>query len=123
LPAIQLQVAMEIPCDGNILHNTIPENRRFYGKKDRYRTDKINLIEEDYMPLDSHNIAARITAENSDEGFKPTLGSIERFKFQSISNVWGYFSVGANGGLHEFADSQFGHLFAKVRTVNKPANP
>ena len=26
--------------------------------------------------------------------------------------MWGYFSVGANGGVHEFADSQFGHLFA-----------
>lgn len=27
-------------------------------------------------------------------------------------NVWGYFSVGALGGLHEFADSQFGHCFS-----------
>lgn len=26
--------------------------------------------------------------------------------------MWGYFSVGANGGIHEYADSQFGHLFA-----------
>jgi hypothetical protein len=30
--------------------------------------------------------------------------------------VWGYFSVGANGGIHEFADSQFGHLFASGPT-------
>lgn len=29
-----------------------------------------------------------------------------------MKNVWGYFSVGAEGGLHEFADSQFGHCFA-----------
>lgn len=61
-------------------------------------------------------IAARITAENPDEGFKPTSGKIERVKFQSTSNVWGYFSVGANGGIHEYADSQFGHLFAKGPT-------
>jgi len=27
-------------------------------------------------------------------------------------NVWGYFSVAASGGLHEFADSQFGHCFS-----------
>ena len=27
--------------------------------------------------------------------------------------MWGYFSVGANGKIHEFADSQFGHIFAK----------
>lgn len=30
--------------------------------------------------------------------------------------MWGYFSVGANGGIHEFADSQFGHLFASGPT-------
>ncbi|EEC03979.1 acetyl CoA carboxylase, putative, partial [Ixodes scapularis] len=32
--------------------------------------------------------------------------------FRSNKNVWGYFSVGASGGLHEFADSQFGHCFS-----------
>lgn len=32
--------------------------------------------------------------------------------FRSSKNVWGYFSVGAAGGLHEFADSQFGHCFS-----------
>ncbi|KAL0193830.1 hypothetical protein M9458_012126, partial [Cirrhinus mrigala] len=32
--------------------------------------------------------------------------------FRSSKNVWGYFSVGATGGLHEFADSQFGHCFS-----------
>lgn len=107
LPATQLQVVMGIP-----LFN-IPEVRRLYGKPDMYGTDPIDFLEEDYKELDSHVIAARITAENPDEGFKPTSGSIERIKFQSTSNVWGYFSVGANGGIHEFADSQFGHLFAK----------
>mgnify|MGYP005845589223 CR=1 FL=1 len=107
LPATQLQVAMGIP-----LYN-IPEIRRLYGKEDMYGHDKIDFLEEDYKPIDTHVIAARITAENPDEGFKPTVGTIERIKFQSTSNVWGYFSVGVNGGIHEFADSQFGHLFAK----------
>ena len=32
--------------------------------------------------------------------------------FRSSNNVWGYFSVAATGGLHEFADSQFGHCFS-----------
>lgn len=50
------------------------------------------------------------------QGFKPTSGTIERVKFQSTSSVWGYFSVGANGGIHEYADSQFGHLFASGAT-------
>lgn len=109
LPATQLQVAMGIP-----LYN-IPEVRKFYGKA-LYDTDPIDFLEEDYKEIEEHVIAARITAENPDEGFKPTSGSIERIKFQSTSNVWGYFSVGANGGIHEFADSQFGHLFAKGPT-------
>ena len=107
MPATQLQVAMGIP-----LYN-IPQVRALYGKEDVYGKDKIDFLEEEYQPIDTHVIAARITAENPDEGFKPTSGSIERIKFQSTSNVWGYFSVGANGGIHEFADSQFGHLFAK----------
>mmetsp|Transcript_36979 Transcript_36979/g.89793 ORF Transcript_36979/g.89793 Transcript_36979/m.89793 type:complete len:2085 (+) Transcript_36979:524-6778(+) len=106
MPATQLQVAMGIP-----LYN-VPEVRRFFGR-DMYGTDKIDFMEEWYSPVDSHVIAARITAENPDEGFKPTSGTIERIKFQSTSNVWGYFSVGPNGGIHEYADSQFGHLFAK----------
>jgi acetyl-CoA carboxylase/biotin carboxylase 1 len=110
LPATQLQVAMGIP-----LYN-IPQIRAFYGREDIYGTDKIDFLEEEYKPIDSHVLAARITAENPDEGFKPTSGTIERIKFQSTSNVWGYFSVGANGGIHEFADSQFGHLFAKGKT-------
>jgi acetyl-CoA carboxylase/biotin carboxylase 1 len=67
---------------------------------------------DEYAPIVSHVIAACITAENSDEGFTPTSGTIERIKFQSTSNVWG-FSVGSSGAIHEFADSQFGRLFAK----------
>lgn len=30
--------------------------------------------------------------------------------------MWGYFSVKSGGGIHEFSDSQFGHLFAKGET-------
>jgi len=108
LPATQLQVAMGIPL------NRIPDIRRFYGRADAEDGDgPIDFMTEEYKDIDTHVIAARITAENPDEGFKPTSGTIERVNFQSTSNVWGYFSVGANGGIHEFADSQFGHLFAK----------
>ena len=59
-----------------------------------------------------HVIACRITAENPDEGFKPSGGRIDELTFRSSKNVWGYFSVVADGGIHEFADSQFGHVFA-----------
>ena len=59
-----------------------------------------------------HVIAARITSENPDEGFKPSGGTVTELNFRSSRNVWGYFSVSACGGLHEFADSQFGHCFS-----------
>ena len=58
-----------------------------------------------------HVIACRITAENPDEGFRPGSGTVQELNFRSSKNVWGYFSVAATGGLHEFADSQFGHCF------------
>jgi len=105
MPATQLQVAMGIPL------SRIPQVRALYGR-DTEGEDNIDFLEEEYTPISKHVIAARITAENPDEGFKPTSGRIDRVKFQSSNNVWGYFSVGNNGGIHEFADSQFGHLFA-----------
>lgn len=37
---------------------------------------------------------------------------MQELNFRSSKNVWGYFSVAASGGLHEFADSQFGHCFS-----------
>lgn len=60
--------------------------------------------------INGHVIAARITAENPDEGFQPTSGSISELSFRNTPNVWGYFST--YKGVHEFSDSQFGHLFA-----------
>ena len=59
-----------------------------------------------------HVISARITSENPDEGFKPTSGTVQDLNFKSSKNVWGYFSVSRSGGLHEYADSQFGHCFS-----------
>ena len=38
---------------------------------------------------------------------------IDRIKFQSSVACWGYFSVWTHAAIHEFADSQFGHLFAR----------
>ena len=106
LPATQIQVAMGIP-----LYN-VPEVRSFYDKS----PTEIGEFDLNYFKPSSqyakHVVAARITAENPDEGFKPTSGKIERINFQSNTKVWGYFSVMADGGVHEYADSQFGHLFA-----------
>merc|ERR1719324_187879 len=110
LPATQLQALMGIPLD------RMPQIRRFYGRDEADTTSPIDFMTEDYPTPTSHVIAAHITAENPDDGFKPTSGKIERIKFQSSVTCWGYFSVGANGAIHEFADSQFGHIFARGKT-------
>ena len=54
----------------------------------------------------------RANADACFAGFKPSSGTVQELNFRSSKNVWGYFSVAASGGLHEFADSQFGHCFS-----------
>ncbi|KAG1687910.1 Acetyl-CoA carboxylase [Nymphon striatum] len=106
LPAAQLQVAMGIP-----LHR-IKDIRQLYNRSS-WGKDPINFVTNICRPLPyGHVIAARITSENPDEGFKPSAGTVQELNFRSSKNVWGYFSVAASGGLHEFADSQFGHCFS-----------
>jgi len=107
MPATQAQVLMGIPLE------KMPQIRRFYGKSLDDLDSPIDFLEDDYVYPETHIIAARITAENPDDGFKPTSGAIRRIKFQSSVSCWGYFSIGANGAIHEYADSQFGHIFAR----------
>nr|XP_050846901.1 acetyl-CoA carboxylase isoform X2 [Vespula vulgaris] len=106
LPAAQLQVAMGLP-----LHH-IKDIRLLYGESP-WGDSQIDFDQLRHKPQPwGHVIAARITSENPDEGFKPSSGTVQELNFRSSKNVWGYFSVGASGGLHEFADSQFGHCFS-----------
>ncbi|KAG8315425.1 hypothetical protein J6590_071134 [Homalodisca vitripennis] len=106
LPASQLQVAM-----GLSLHK-IKDIRMYYGESP-WGDNLIDFENPTHKPSPwGHVIAARITSENPDEGFKPSSGTVQELNFRSSKNVWGYFSVAASGGLHEFADSQFGHCFS-----------
>ncbi|XP_041970632.1 acetyl-CoA carboxylase isoform X2 [Aricia agestis] len=106
LPAAQLQIAMGLP-----LYN-IKDIRLLYGESP-WGLTQIDFDEPHQRPSPwGHVIAARITSENPDEGFKPSSGTVQELNFRSSKNVWGYFSVAASGGLHEFADSQFGHCFS-----------
>mmetsp|Transcript_4601 Transcript_4601/g.13903 ORF Transcript_4601/g.13903 Transcript_4601/m.13903 type:complete len:2305 (+) Transcript_4601:192-7106(+) len=104
LPALQLHIAMGVPLgqvrDVMALYEIPPEER---GAK---------LADRKRRPPRGHVLACRVTAENPDEGFQPTSGGIQELTFRNTPNVWGYFSVGSTGGVHEFSDSQFGHLFA-----------
>jgi biotin carboxylase len=105
LPALQLQVGMGLPL------YCIKDIRLLY-KKEPFATTSIDFDNPSPAPAPhGHVIACRITAENPDEGFRPGSGTVQELNFRSSKNVWGYFSVTATGGLHEFADSQFGHCF------------
>ena len=104
LPACQLQIAMGLPL------YRIKDIRILYGES-AWGDCTIDFSKGRARPW-GHVIAARITSENPDEGFKPSSGTVQELNFRSNKNVWGYFSVGASGGLHEFADSQFGHCFS-----------
>lgn len=113
LPAAQLQVAMGIPLhrikDIRVLYGMAP-----YGTSDidfPFKNPESYKTQVKPKPK-GHVIAVRITAENPEAGFKPSGGNMQELSFRSNNNVWGYFSVGVSGGLHEFADSQFGHIFA-----------
>ncbi|XP_013176189.1 PREDICTED: acetyl-CoA carboxylase [Papilio xuthus] len=106
LPAAQLQIAMGLPL------YQIKDIRLLYGESP-WGMSQISFDEPKQRPSPwGHVIAARITSENPDEGFKPSSGTVQELNFRSSKNVWGYFSVAASGGLHEFADSQFGHCFS-----------
>ncbi|CAL9059059.1 acetyl-CoA carboxylase 1 [Musa acuminata AAA Group] len=116
LPAAQVAVGMGIPLW------QIPEIRRFYGMDhgggyNAWKRTSVLATPFDFDKAESvwpkgHCIAVRVTSEDPDDGFKPTSGKVQELSFKSKPNVWAYFSVKSGGGIHEFSDSQFGHVFA-----------
>ncbi|KAL3655269.1 acetyl-coenzyme-A carboxylase [Castilleja foliolosa] len=116
IPATQVAVGMGIPLW------QIPEIRRFYGLEhgggyDAWRKTSTLATPFDFDKAEStrpkgHCVAVRVTSEDPDDGFKPTSGRVQELSFKSKPNVWAYFSVKSGGGIHEFSDSQFGHVFA-----------
>ena len=113
LPAAQLQIAMGLP-----LHR-IRDIRLLYGVDPRTSSEidfefKLEgTAQSQRRPTPKgHTTACRITSEDPGEGFKPSNGVMHELNFRSSSNVWGYFSVGTQGGIHSYSDSQFGHIFA-----------
>jgi len=116
LPAAQLQVAMGIPL------SCIKDIRILYGLNAgtsdidfEFKNPISYQIQRKPKPK-GHVISCRITAENPDAGFKPNSGKVSELNFRSSNNVWGYFSISSAGGIHEFADSQFGHIFSYGET-------
>jgi len=112
IPACQLLIAMGVPLW------RIPDVRRLYQKAP-FEDTPFDLQTTPTLPPSGHVVAVRLTSEDANDGFKPTSGSIDELSFRSTPEVWGYFSVKGGGGVHEYADSQFGHLFAKGETRNE----
>nr|XP_027200382.1 acetyl-CoA carboxylase-like [Dermatophagoides pteronyssinus] len=98
LPVAQLQIAMGLP-----LHKI--EGVKQYMER---RSAKV--------AAEKHVIASRIVAENSENNFQPTTGAIQELNFGGSSHVWGYFSVTQGGKVHQYCDSQIGHIFAVGKT-------
>lgn len=109
LPAALLCVGMGIRLDA------IPEVRVFFGEEP-YGTTPIDFEKATPTPLKGHVIAVRITAEDTEEGFRPSSGRVEEIHFKNSKECWGYFSVNSGGSIHQFADSQFGHIFCSGAT-------
>jgi acetyl-CoA carboxylase / biotin carboxylase 1 len=105
IPCCQLQVAMGIPL------GKIPQIREFYNL-DGYSDKKLDFETMPKKEPNGHVIAVRITAENPEEGFRPTSGSVQELHFRDTTDLWGYFSIRSQSGIHNFSDSQFGHIFA-----------
>lgn len=110
VPATQLQIAMGLRL------SRIADIRRFFGK-DPAGAEEIDFDNTEPVPPKGHCVAVRITAENAEDGFKPTSGDIHQLAFRGVPGVTAFFSVGsAHSSVHQFADSQFGHIFALAPT-------
>lgn len=145
IPATQLMISMGIPLDqiesirhlykldsdekGEEIKEENGENGKIKGKEEGKCEKSQNSMENDKnrgkgltfsldrrRPPIGHVVAARITAENPDNGFKPDGGKLSMLTFKGLQNVWGYFSINHMSSLHEFADSQFGHVFSHGAT-------
>ncbi|CAB3405762.1 unnamed protein product [Caenorhabditis bovis] len=91
IPAIQLQIAMGI------------------------RLKDIDGLSKIDAP-NGHAISARITCEDPDDRFLPCVGRVFSLNHGFSRHSWGYFSVSAGSAVHDHADSQIGHVFAKGAT-------
>lgn len=70
--------------------------------------------QEAYQPLeDRHVIACRLTSEN--DLFKPSIGTIDSIYIPKYEYSLSYTSID-KGELHQYADSQFAHVFTIAET-------
>lgn len=101
LPFIQVAIA-----EGTVAFDKIPGLGEFIAKK---KSNRGGL-------LDKHVIACRIVAEDPSNNWLPSSGEVFEIRQPNFdlfpSGSFSYFSISPSGSrIHEFADSQFGHVF------------
>ena len=100
-PTVPAVLASHLTVSNGIFSGS--EKRAVYGNDPVLLPSQLTIAPFDYVALGHLH-----RYQNLNPNGYPALvysGSIERVKFQSTSSVWGYFSVGVNGGIHEYADS------------------
>jgi len=116
LPAAQASVAMGIP-----LHR-IKTIRQLYGVAP-HGTSEIDLTlvkpesksATNASPARKATLLLFVSRRRTLTRFQPSSGAFARAQLPLQYECWGYFSVNSAGGLHEFADSQFGHILHMVK--------
>ncbi len=96
IPSVMLQITM-----GKSLYE-------IFGDKITKVNETDNLL---YMKPQGNCIAARITCEDP-YNLKPTSGTIQEIKLQTIPGGWGYFCYSNGSVISSENDCQIGHVFA-----------
>ena len=107
LPAAQLRIGMGAPLWA------MSDVAACYDAAEGAEASPIDFDAAECQPPRGHVIAARVTSEDPNDGFKPTTGAVSELLFRGTpsGSAWGYFSIKSSGHIHEFSDSQFGHVF------------
>ena len=117
LPAAQVMVAMGVP-----LH-CIADIRRLYGQRDVAGTSRFELSNANRIPSVQHAVTCHIAAENPLNNFTPTSGLISSCtSARCPARVGYYFSLKTKSAIHDYADSQFGYIFASDATRDHAQN-
>ena len=69
-----------------------------------------------------HIIAVRLNAENVEENFKPSIGTVRNLELPNVVHSWSYISIHNGGKIINSVDAQFGHLFAIGTSRDKAIN-
>ena len=69
-----------------------------------------------------HVIAVRLNAENVEENFKPSIGTVRNLELPNVVHSWSYISIHNGGKIINSVDAQFGHLFAIGTSRDKAIN-